>query len=231
MLLNEDTPHIGTLREKPLHASLKQWYAEPDDGIEIAVDEFVIDLVRDDQLVEIQTKGFASMKAKTNKLLARGHQILIVYPIALDRWIVKVGDDGTVSSRRKSPKRGIPTDVFAELVSFPELLAHPGLELELVMIREDEYRRHTPDKAWRRKGWVTLERRLIEVVDTILIAGPRDLIGLIPAGLPEPFTTSDLAFALGRPRRAAQQMAYCLKALGLIEVVGKTANARQYRVT
>ena len=37
---------IGLLNEKPLHASLKQWYARPGDRFEVPVDGFVIDIVR-----------------------------------------------------------------------------------------------------------------------------------------------------------------------------------------
>ena len=37
---------IGLLNEKPLHASLKQWYARPGDRFEVPVDGYVIDLSR-----------------------------------------------------------------------------------------------------------------------------------------------------------------------------------------
>jgi hypothetical protein len=53
---------IGLLNEKPLHASLKQWYARPGDRFEVPVDGFVIDVVRDDLLIEIQTRNFSSLK-------------------------------------------------------------------------------------------------------------------------------------------------------------------------
>ena len=56
---------IGLLNEKPLHASLKEWYAQPGDRFEVAVDGFVIDIVRDDLLLEIQTGNFASIKSKS----------------------------------------------------------------------------------------------------------------------------------------------------------------------
>ena len=44
---------IGVLNEKPLHASLKEWYAKPGDQLEVAIDGFVIDIVRDDLLLEV----------------------------------------------------------------------------------------------------------------------------------------------------------------------------------
>ena len=223
-------PHIGTLREKPLHASLKQWYSRPGDRIEAPVDRFVIDLVRDDLLIEVQTRGFSSMKQKLADLLDLGHHVRIVHPIALNRWIVKIDADGEVLSRRCSPRHGDPTDLFAELVSFPDLVGHPGLEIHLILTQEEEYRRHTPNRSWRRKGWMVVERRLIDVVDTLMISGPEDLADLLPDDLPETFTTEDLATSLDRSRRVAQQMAYCLRMAGVVTPVDKVGNAVRYRV-
>lgn len=209
---------------------MKRWYARPGDGIEVPVDGFVIDLVRDDLLIEVQTRGFASMKQKATVLLGLGHRVRIVHPIPVDKWIVKVDVDGTVLSRRRSPKHGNPIDVFAELVSFPELLGHPHLEVEVLLTIEEEYRRHSPNSSWRRKGWTVVERRLIEVMETVLLRHTEDLTGLLPGDLPATFTTADLAEKLGRPRRVAQQMAYCLRKDGAIVAVGKHGNAIVYRV-
>jgi hypothetical protein len=52
---------------------------------------------------------------------------------------------------------------------------------------------------------------------------------LLPATLPEPFTTEDLAVRLRRPRRVAQHLAYCLARIGVIEAVGKRGHAVAYR--
>lgn len=228
--MKDSAPHIGTLREKPLHASLKRWYARSGDRIEVPVDGFVIDLVREDLLIEVQTRGFSSMKQKITTLLDLGHRVRVVHPIPIDKWIVKVDADGTVLSRRRSPRHGNPTDVFAELVSFPNLLADPRLEIDVILTNEEEYRRYTPNRLWRRKGWTIEERRLIDVVDTLLISNTDDLAALLPAGLSDPFTTADLATELGRPRRSAQQMAYCLRIADVIVAVGKRGNAVEYRV-
>ena len=221
--------HIGTLREKPLHASLKQWCSQPGDRFEEPVDGFVIDVVRGDMLIEVQTRSFSSMKRKLTTLLGNGHRIRIVHPIAVDKWIVKVDEDGAEIDRRRSPRHGAPTDVFAELVSFPDLVPHPGLDLLIVMTNEEELRSHDPNKAWRRKGWVVQERRLVDIVDTLIIGDAADLSGLLPPGLPEEWTTADLARDLGRPRRIAQQMAYCLRGCGVAVPVGKHGNAVVYR--
>jgi len=66
---------IGLLNEKPLHASLKQWYARPGDRFEVPVDGFVIDIVRrresegsEDLLIEIQTRNLAAINSKLIRL-------------------------------------------------------------------------------------------------------------------------------------------------------------------
>ena len=222
-------PHVGTLGEKPLHAALKRWYAERGDLVEAPVDGFVVDLVRDDLLIEIQTRGFSSMKRKLATLLGTGHPVRVVHPIAVDKWILKIGDGGEVLSRRRSPKHGSAVDLFGELVSFPELVAHPGLTLEVVLIQEEELRRFDGKRAWRRRGWVVEERRLLEVVDRLVLGSPDALATLLPEGLPSEFTTAHLADALGRRRRLAQQMTYCLRHVGVLEMTGKDGNAIVYR--
>jgi hypothetical protein len=115
---------IGLLNERPLHVSLKEWYAQLGDQFEIAVDGFVIDIVRNDLLLEIQTGNFASIKSKLTSLV-RSHQVRLIYPIAQEKWIVKLPkDDGGGVTRRKSPERGRVEHLFWEMVSFPQLLSN-----------------------------------------------------------------------------------------------------------
>jgi hypothetical protein len=226
----EPVAGIGILRERALHAGLKRWYARPGDRIEVPVDGFIVDLVREDLLVEVQTRGFATLKAKLLALLGRGHRVRVVHPIAANRWILNVDAGGAVLSRRRSPRHGIPADLAAELVSFPELLADPGFELEILLTVEEELRSLAPGRCWRRGGWTTVERRLVDVTERVILAGPDDLARLMPAGLPERFTTADLASGLRRPPRLAQQLAYCLRRARVVEAVGRRAQFVEYEI-
>jgi hypothetical protein len=124
----------------------------------------------------------------------------------------------------------MPTDIFGRLVSLPEVLGHPSFEVEVLMTVEEELRQHAQNGGWRRRGWMVVERRLVQVVGSLLLATVEDLNDLIPSGLPDPFTTADLASGLGRSRRAAQQMAYCLRRVGVLTEVGKRGNQVEYRV-
>ena len=219
---------IGLLNEKPLHASLKEWYARPGDRFEVVVDGFVIDIVQDDVLLEIQTSSFASIKSKLTDLVS-AHRIRLIYPIAQEKWIVRLAKgSGNGVSRRKSPKRGRMEDLFWEMVSFPRLLANPNFVLEVLMIREEEVRRYEGKRKWRRRGWGIEERRLLEVVNRKLFEEPADWLELLPEKLGELFTTRDLAEATGMGIQLAQKMSYCLRKVRVIELAGKRGRANLY---
>jgi hypothetical protein len=219
---------IGTMNEKSLHAALKEWYAQPGDEVEVPVDGYVIDLVRDDLLVEIQTRSFSAIKDKLLSL-TRDHRVRLVYPIAREKWIVKLPqDDAQPPQRRKSPKRGAYVHLFDELVSFPKLMANARFSLEVLLIQEEEARRYDRRRAWRRRGWTTHERHLLRVMERRRYDTVRDIALLIPDTLDEPFTTVDLASATPLTRRGAQKMAYCLREMGLITQIGHRNRARLY---
>ena len=219
---------IGLMNEKPLHASLKQWYARPGDQFEVPVDGFVIDIVRNDLLIEIQTRNFASINSKLCKL-TRSYEVRLVYPVVQEKWILRSASDGGTAVRRKSPKRGRLEDLFWELVSIPRLLSNPNFSLEVLMIREEELRRYEGKQKWRRRGWVVEGRRLVEVLDRRLFGKSADWLTFVPDGL-QSFTTKDLATVADTRRDLAQKMAYCLRQARMIELIGRQGRANLYRV-
>jgi hypothetical protein len=72
-------------------------------------------------------------------------------------------------------------------------------------------------------------RQLVSVEKCVHIACPDDGARLLPPGLPELFDTAQLAEAAAIERRLAQQMAYCLRAIGVLERTGKRGNAIVHR--
>ncbi len=221
---------LATWRERSLHAALKELYARPGDEVEAQVDGFVVDVLRDDEIVEVQTGSFASVRHKLRALVG-GHRVRLVYPIPLEKWIVRVDADGCPTGRRRSPRRGAPQDVFDELVSFPELICEPNFCLELLGIREEEIRMPVPADARRRRwrrDWQRADRRLLEVVGSMIVSSPADLLALLPAAVPDPFTASELAAAIDRPLRLGQRMAYCLLKVGALEAIGRRGRSVEY---
>jgi hypothetical protein len=218
---------IGVLREGPLHAAVKDLLARPGDTAEVPFGRYVIDLVRaDGELVEIQTGSFSPLRSKMDALLDR-HRVRVVHPIPARRRIVRVDEDGTVLSTRPSPKRPRATAVFEGLVSFPTLLGHPNLVVELLLCAEDHVRAPSPVRG-RRYLRDPGERRLIEVLERVELSGARDLASLLPR-LDGEFTTRELAAAMREPLPLAQKAAACLRALEVFEPAGMRGRAPLYR--
>ncbi len=221
---------IGTMMEKSLHASLKEWYAEPGDRLEEEVDGFRIDIVRQDLLIEIQTAGFSAIRRKL-ETLTKKHRVRLVHPISREKWIVRNKADGrTRLGRRKSPKRGRLDHIFDELVSIPHLMRKRNFNLEVLLVREEEIRRDDGLGSRWRGGLSVQDHRMIDVVGRRLFKSPAGFRAMLPPGLPEVFTTLDLANRADQPRWLAQKMAYCLRKMSAIKKTGKKGNALLYSV-
>ncbi len=230
---------IGTLHETELHAALKRHYARPIDQLEANVDGYVVDVLRADgvggiarDIIEIQTHNFAALKHKLPRLLEQ-HAVTLVYPIAAEKWVVRVeANRRTVIGRRKSPHRGHLSELFIELVSIPQLVAHPNFTLEVALIHEEELR--CPATGKRRSRWLrpwrTFNRRLLKVVDRVALSTPDDFRRFVPPDLSSPFTSHELAAALDQPDALAHKITYCLRKMGTLDVVGKRRNAWLYAV-
>jgi hypothetical protein len=219
---------IGVLREGPLHAAVKAALAQPGDRFEVPVGRFLIDIVRaDGELVEVQTGGCGPLGPKLDALLD-DHRVRIVHPVAAERRIVRVDDAGEVLSARRSPRRATAVELFDKLVAFPSLLAHPNLTLEVLLSREDHIRGPAPVKV-RRRTRDGGERRLIEVLERIVLRTPDDVLAALPELPQEPFSTRELGTLLGCPTVLAQRTVYCLRLMELIEPAGKRAHAPLHR--
>ena len=221
------SPHIGELNERSLHRALKALYAAPGSLSEQLIDGYVVDVLIGQRIIEIHTGSFWPLKRKLPRLLER-HPVTLVHPIAQDRFIIKQGAQGT-ATRRKSPKHGSMFGIFAGLTSFPKLVAHPNFALEVAITVEEEVRVPDPRRNRRRGGWTTIDRRLVEVLETHRIECMADIFALLDSDLPEALTTADLATAMRGPRRLGQQAAFCLREAGILEICGKAGNALVYR--
>jgi hypothetical protein len=183
----------------------------------------VIDIRRGDMLIEIQTASFGSMGRKFDRLLDR-HRMLLVHPIAASTYLERPG-----KRPRKSPRKGSVYDIFEELVSIPTLLDHPNLTLDVVLVAITKVQEYD-DRARRgRGGYRTVDRCLREVHEVHRFRDIDDLARLLPDEIPEPFTTADIATAANVPRDVAQRMAFCFRALEVIESVGRTKAGIEYQ--
>ena len=78
---------IGLLNEKSLHSALKHWYAKPGDRLEFPLDGYIVDILRGDQVIEIQTGNFSSIKHKMRNLSCRHRvSLFILWPTNVGLW-------------------------------------------------------------------------------------------------------------------------------------------------
>ena len=222
-------PGIGQLTERALHAALKEHLAQPGDQFEVKLGRYIIDIVRGDLLIEIQTRHLYALRPKLRRLLDEGHAIHLIHPLPAERWIVREARDGR-RTRRKSPKRAAVRDIFNELVRIPDLAIHPTLTVEALLVREEQVWRDDGQGSWRRGRWSLVERRLLGVVDSAVLAGPVDYLALLPPDLPDAFTNADLIDNHNWPTYLAGKATYTLRAMGVLELVGKHGRANVFRV-
>jgi hypothetical protein len=218
--------------ETSLHKQLKALYAGDDGQQEVVCDGFRIDAVRGGELIEIQHGSLAAIRENIRRLLA-AHRVRIVKPIIANKLLVKLDRaGGTEVSRRRSPKRGVLLDIFDELVYFTRVFPHERLTLEVALVDIEE--RRCPGRGKRRRRrregqeYRVEDQLLLTVASRHVFASNADLLRLLPRRLPKQFHTALLAERLKAPRWTAQRIAYCLREMGAVQVVGKTGNAILY---
>ncbi|MBS3795049.1 MAG: hypothetical protein KGY80_09140 [Candidatus Thorarchaeota archaeon] len=221
---------IGTLSETTLHAQLKELYAESEGEMEVPVDGFIADVVKDGSIIEIQTGNFSKIRDKLRSLI-RSHTVMLVYPVAAEKWIIKEGDTfGDKLKKRKSPKHGGVEELFYELVSMPRLINSSNFSIEVVLTEEEDIRAKSEDASWRRRGWKTVDRKLLKVIDRARFRQSADFLAFLPPSLDTPFTNKELAAATGYARRLAQKITYCLRKMGVLRVPKKRGRAYLHEI-
>ena len=211
---------LKLMNEYSLHSAIKNWYSLPGDKFEVSIDAFIVDIVRETLLIEVQTKNFSAIKKKLAKLLEK-HQVRLVYPIPQQKWIVNVTESGEIIRRRKSPRKGRLIDLFYELVRTPKLIKEENFSLEVLMIEEEEVRCNDGKGSWRRRGVSVKDRRLMNVHSKTLFKSEKDFHRFLPSGLIKPFTNKKLAKRSRVSINLARKITYCLRNMGVIAAVGK----------
>jgi hypothetical protein len=208
------------MNEFSLHSEIKKVYSLPGDQFEVKLDNFIVDILRGNLAIEVQTKNFSALKEKL-QALTKKYQVRLVYPLPEKKWITIVTQDQVVLDKRKSPRKGRLTDLFGELVMIPQMIGVENFSLEVLLIDEEEVRRDDGKGSWRRKGVSIKERRLLKVNDRVLFQNRVNYLKILPDNLNEVFSNRELAKLAKISVRTAQQITYCLRKGGVIRLVGK----------
>ncbi len=221
---------IGTLSEKTVHAVLKNFYETDPAHQEIPVENYVADILRDGEIIEIQTRSLNAMRRKLDCFLSH-YPVTIVHPIIHTKWICWINEQtGEVTKRRKSPKTGSRYDAFYELYKIKMFLNHPNLHLCLPLIDAEEYRLLNGWSTDRKRGSTRYDRIPTALVDEIYIGSTGDYQCMIPDTLPTEFTAKDYAKESHLAIRYARTAVNVLRHVGAISFVRKQGQEYVYRV-
>jgi len=220
---------IGTLKEKSLHAEIIAHLAQPGDQLEALINRYRIDILRGEQIIEVQTRSLGKMKKKVTEL-ADDYQISIIYPIHQIKHIHRITEKGQTISCRRSPKKGKLIEVFKELVNAPNLIHHPNVSLTVMLIEGEEFWLDDGKGSWHRKKWSIVERKLLAILNQHVFSQPTDLLDLLPRSLPPQFTNKQLAESLRISPRLAGKITYTLRKADLILVPGKQGRANLFEI-
>jgi len=219
---------IGTLKEKTMHAVLKNFYGPDTSCQEIKVGRFVADILQEGKIIEIQTRSFNNMRKKLDSFLMI-YPVTIVYPIIYTKWLYWIDETtGEVSSRRKSPKHGSFYDSFYELYKIKPYLTNPNLHICLTLIDAEEYRVLNGWGKDKKKGATKFDRIPVALVDELYIDSLDAYLQLIPDSLPAQFGTKDYARHAHINIKYAQLAINIFKYIGIIKQVGKDGRSLLY---
>lgn len=210
---------IGTLAEKRLHAVIKRYLCEDEDCHEVGVlnTRYVSDVRVGNDVYEVQTGAFAPMKKKIDHYLTKTDcTVTVVHPIPAVKWVSWISREGElIAPRKKSPQKGRPEDLLAELYCLREHLGNPRLKFVLLLIEAEDFRLCSSRAKNPKKNAVRYERIPLALLDEQELVTPADFRRFIPDALPQHFTVkqfSDLTKIRGRDAYSAVRV---LTALGL----------------
>ncbi len=219
---------IGTLSEKTVHSVLKSYLSPNPIHHEIKIGGFVADICTGHEIIEIQTRSFDKLRRKLHCFLEVS-PVTIAYPIPSIKWIRWINPQtGEISPPRKSPKAGTPYSIFPELYKIKNYLVNPNLSLKILMINLEEYRYLDGWSQDKKKGSTRCDRIPTELVNEMVITGPKEYQSLIPHTLEYEFSSKDYKKASGLPMKQAQTALHVLHYVGAIDRVGKKGNSFIY---
>lgn len=251
-----DGPHIGTLREKRLHAAVKR-YLCPDPACherpvgDLLLDEngsptkkrrMVADILTEGQILEVQTGGFYPLREKVGWYLTHTPcAVTVVHPIPALRYLSWIDpESGSVLSRRRSPKRGQVKSVARELYWLSDFIGDPRFSLRLLLLELEEYRMADGWSRDGKRGSNRYERFPTALLGDVTLHTLADYAAyFLPAALTAPdaegnppvFTAAAYAAATGIRGKATYSTVHLLERLGLIrETEEPVGRSRGYRV-
>lgn len=228
--MERERPGIGTLQEKTVHAVMKNYYAPDESMHEVPIGGYVADIYTGERIIEIQNGNFYKIREKLDAFLTE-YPVTVVYPIPHKKWLIWIDEEsGELTSRRKSPLTGSAYLAFAELYRIKNYLLNEKLCFRFPLLDVEEYRLLNGWSRDRKRGSSRYDRIPLSLYDEVVIERREDYLQFLPDGIPERFTSADLAKTAKIPARTAGLVLNILSYLDVTGRIGKKGRTYLYEV-
>jgi len=222
---------IGTYSEKSLHKILKNTLEPSCANHEISHLGFVADIKNADGIIEIQTKALKNLRDKLAVFLP-DCKVTVVYPMYKNTYRHKITADGEIGARRLSSKHHRICDCAFELYNIREYIKCDNLKILLLFLSVEEYMREGIELkvAGKRRTRERVERIPYRIEEAIELSSPQDYLKLLPEGLADSFSISDINRAWGKRFKHAYSIVSILKSLDLLTEGVKLGREIKYSI-
>ena len=222
---------IGTLKEKTLHAILKDYFESNHEYQEVKINGYFADIAKEGEIFEIQTRELYRLVPKISTFIVE-NRVTVVYPISLSKKIFWMDPmTGECVSQRKSSKKEKEIDALYELYGLREFLLHERFRVCLLLLEVNEYRIPDGQGRDRKKHATKLDRYPTALIDEIYLDNAKDYLRFLPKDLPKTFTSSDFCRLSNCKLHIAQRALNVLTKLGIFRVIGKDGRKNKYEIS
>ena len=244
---DEEYEGIGTLGEKQMHAAIKRFICPDEQYHEIPLDKgerageldengkkikkrrFVADILKGDNVYEIQTGPLSPLTDKIRWILENtSHNVTVIHPIAETKWVNVLNKQNDVESRYRSPVKGKLKDIAPELYAVKDFVDSQRFCLVILMMEAEQYKKSITKNPKSRQKYKKYELIPVNLLRAHVLKGVDSYKFLLPESLESPFTVKQFSDVTKIRGRDAYSTVHTLCHLGLIRENGKIGRAAAY---
>lgn len=224
--------NIGTYKERSQHLVLKNYFEENTGFHEVPVGGYIADIKKDNDITEIQTPGFGSMRRKLEAFSALDYSVTVVYPAPVRQRIVWIDPEtgerteGRLINRPKAIYKLLP-----ELLYISDFIGNERICVRAVSLCSESVRLLDGFGDDRKKRATKLDTVPVEILDITDIRNADTLRTLLPFNIGQKLKSGDISKLLSLSRRNLWAAIKLLVKLEILIPSAKEGNSIVYTVT
>lgn len=224
--------NIGTYKERSQHLVLKNYFEKNTGFHEVPVGGYIADIKKGNDITEIQTSGFGSMRRKLEAFSALDYSVTVVYPAPVRQRIVWIDPEtgerteGRLINRPKAIYKLLP-----ELLHISDFIGNERICVRAVSLCSESVRLLDGFGDDRKKRATKLDTVPVEILDITDIRNADTLRTLLPFNKGQKLKSGDISKLLSLSRRNLWAAIKLLVKLEILIPSTKEGNSIVYTVT